>query len=407
MKEIDIRKKAIKKYLAGEKVSNICSDLNRSKTWFYKWYNRYKTKGEEGLKSKSKRPKHSPNKTPKKMEQLIIDIRKRLMNTKYAPIGADSIQWELIRLKYPYKDIPSITTINRIIKRNDLIKRKPQKYKKQEIPYPKPDANHPNKVHQLDIVGPRYIRGSNDIVTQFYSINLIDVYSKMIRIKQYENTKGHTIINFLVNHVWSTIGIPKVLQIDNMMVFKGSNLYPNSPGILTRLCLTLGVEILFIPISEPQRNGTIESFNDTFQKKFLNSQKFDSFEDLKNESDIFVDFFCNQRPYSQLSIKKHGSKLPSEVHKTDNIKLVPKEYMKNFIKENGKYKIPLADGKISFIRFINSKCKLDLFSQHFDVPEKLKYKYLKATIYTSEDKMKVFDQDKQVMEIPYKLYRYK
>jgi transposase len=354
MNEIDVRKKAIKKYLDGEKISHICTELNRSKPWFYKWYNRYKQKGEQGLKSKSKRPKHSPNKTPKKIEQLIINIRTRLTKTRYAPIGADSIQWELIRLKYPHEDIPSLTTINRIIKRNGLVKTKSEKRQNKEIPYPKPEANNPNEVHQLDIVGPRYIRGSNDIVTQFYSINLIDVYSKMIRVKQYQNTKSNTIIDFLINHVWNTVGIPKIIQIDNMMVFKGSNLYPSSPGILTRLCLTLGIEVLFIPISEPQRNGTIESFNDTFQKIFLNNQKFDSFEQLKKESDIFVDFFCNQRPYSKLSIKKHGSKLPSEVHKSNNIKLIPKGYMKNFKQQNGKYKIPLADGKISFIRFINA-----------------------------------------------------
>ena len=40
MDKIEIRKQAIVMYLANQKPSDICQQLNRSRTWFYKWMSR-------------------------------------------------------------------------------------------------------------------------------------------------------------------------------------------------------------------------------------------------------------------------------------------------------------------------------------------------------------------------------
>lgn len=407
MTEKELRQFAIKRYLSGEKPTNICKSLNRSRKWFYKWLNRYKEHGLDGLKDQSKKPKDSPNKTEQKIEQMVVNIRKQLSsnetkNTFYAPIGAESILWELHKLQVPNELIPSVATINRILKRNNLISKAKPNTSKHNIPYPAPEVKSPNDVHQLDPVGPRFIKG-NKGVEKFYSLNLVDCYSKMVAMRPYENTRNLTIIDFLNKAVWTRLGIPKVLQVDNMLSIKGSNRHPRSPGLVIRLCLLFGIEILFIPIKEPQRNGTVESFNNTFDKSFFRRQDFQNLAHLEQEALFFEDFYCTKRPHSKLRINIHGSKIPKEVHMKCNPILLSNDFDLDVFKVNGRYKIPLREGKISFIRWIDKSCSIDIFSEKFQVSEDLKYHYVKATIFTKENVLLVTHGDEVVQEIPYSL----
>lgn len=401
MDEFELRLIAIERKLKGESVTSICNSIQRSRQWLYKWVGRYNTCGIDGLKDMPKIPISQPTKIKPQIEEQIVKIRRKLQahdseDTRYSPIGAESIQWELIRINVPIEDIPSISTINRIIKRNNLMQNH-VKYKKFVLPYPEPPADNPNEVHQLDTVGPRFIKGING-VEKFYSINLIDCYSRMVVIRPCINTKKESILDFLTNDVWSIIGIPKILQVDNMLSIKGSNRHPRSLGLIIKICLMLGIEILFIPINEPQRNGIIEKFNDKFDKQFFRSQSFNNFNHLKSEARIYQDF-CNQRyPHSKLKVNIHGSKIPYEVHCKHDINILNKSW-----RYNSSSKLPIVEGKVSFIRFIRSDCKLNIFSEQFVLPTEFKYKYIKATIFTKDQTLFIDDYQYNSYEIGYKL----
>ena len=45
MTEDEVRRQAIMRYTNGEKPKSIYSDLGRTKQWFFKWLNRYRTGG--------------------------------------------------------------------------------------------------------------------------------------------------------------------------------------------------------------------------------------------------------------------------------------------------------------------------------------------------------------------------
>jgi len=66
------------------------------------------------------------------MEQTVIETRKYLEEKLYAQIGAFNIGWHL---KQEGKTPPSLATINRIIKRNNLVHKRP-KYTPERINYP-------------------------------------------------------------------------------------------------------------------------------------------------------------------------------------------------------------------------------------------------------------------------------
>lgn len=75
-------------------------------------------------------------------------------------------------------------------------------------------------------------------------------------------------------YVWKNIGKPDFIQFDNELSFRGSNLYPNSLGLVIRMCLALRVQVIFIPAGEPWRNGVVEKFQDVFDKMFYHKQFF-------------------------------------------------------------------------------------------------------------------------------------
>lgn len=67
--EEDLRKEAVQRFLSNEKPTDICRDLNRSRRWFYKWLNRYKTGKPDWYKDESTAPKTIPHKTDAETEK--------------------------------------------------------------------------------------------------------------------------------------------------------------------------------------------------------------------------------------------------------------------------------------------------------------------------------------------------
>jgi len=128
--ELIIRKQAIELHLKGFAVVEIGHKLGKSRQWVHKWINRYRTiGGDDWYKSISRSPKQVHRKTPRKEEDLVINIRKSLEGHIYSQTGALSIMYEFERLGVK---APSISTINRILKRNNQINLSSVKQKKKQ-----------------------------------------------------------------------------------------------------------------------------------------------------------------------------------------------------------------------------------------------------------------------------------
>lgn len=137
----------------------------------------------------------------------------------------------------------------------------------------------------------------------------MDVYSHQVYIEAQRTKEDRKIASSLLR-CWKAIGLPDFLQLDSQLSFRGSNRYPRSPGLVIRLCLHFGVIPVFIPISEPWRNGAVEKFNDTYNKKFFRCQWFPSYSTLKRQSKHFQRFHNKHHRYSCLK-----GKTPLEVVK--------------------------------------------------------------------------------------------
>ncbi len=383
MEEQQQRMQAISLFLQGKRPSAICRSLGRSRPWLYKWLKLYDPSNPHWAHSQSRAPKTFPRRTPQPIAQLVCSIRNRLLKTKYAQKGAVAIQWQLERLGI--HPLPGIWTINRILKRQGLLA-KPT-YQPRSTPYPALQAVKPNEVHQFDLVGPRYLKSKE----RFYGAHLIDTFSNAVALKALPSKQDTDIVEAVVAG-WQQLGIPRYLQVDNELSFRGSNRYPRSFGRLIRLCLYLRVELVFIPQREPWRNGIVEKFNDVYDKLFLRQQQFKNLAHLQRELAQFETFHNNYHRYAKL-----GQRTPWSVHAAK----ARRSLSKSFALQHKP--IPWHDGKVSFIRLTDRRGAVHFFSERFDVAAGLVHEYVRATIFTKQNLLKLFHQSKIIKVCRYKL----
>lgn len=220
----------------------------------------------------------------------------------------------------------------------------------------------------------------------------MDLLSHQVYIESQRTKEDRQIASSLLR-CWKAIGLPDFLQLDNELSFRGSNRYPRSPGLVIRLCLYFGVQPVFIPIGEPWRNGVIESFNDTYNKKFFRRQWFASYAMLKRQSKNFQRFHNRHHRYSCIK-----GKTPLEEIQKNGFKP---------IKLGGNTKLPdldtVPDGNIILIRFIRSNRLLDIFGEKFKVSKSLIYSYVKAVIVTKIGSLQIYLGDELVDKLDYQL----
>ena len=379
MDEKELREKAIKKYENGESPKEIYESLEKSKAWFFKWLSRYRHEGEDWAQNRSRRPHQTSRRVEETMEQAVIETRKRLERQLYAQIGAFAISYDL---QQQGMAPPPISTINKILKRSNLVRKKP-KYTPKGVDYPSLEIKESNYLHQFDVVGPRYLKTDG----RFYSVNFIDAYDRRCSVNPKRRQTRIDIAQALIRS-WQTLGIPVYLQLDNKLPMRGSNRYPHSFGLVIRLCLYLGIQPLFIPIKEPWRNGIIERFQNVFDKMFFRAQYFESFSYLVQQAWEFETFHNQYHRYSTMEGKTPLEKISGELKYLQKDFRLPK-------------KLTIAPGYIHLIRFIRSNRILDIFGEKLSMPMEVEYEYVWATIDTAEERLDIYHDSKLVDQIPY------
>lgn len=354
--EEKLRQEAIRLYLQDIPVSRISSQLSRSRQWVHKWILKYKNNlGSDWCKAESRAPNKILHTTSGNVESAIVEVRKMLSSKQYSQQGAISILYELNRRGVK---APSVSTINRILKKHDLVGGKKKKYAKtKEYPV------HYYDVQQMDLIGPRYLKGG----FKYYIYTIIDKNNHMAGVYPIQDKSAKSIVPCTVDF-WSTYQMPDYLQMDNELSFRGSNRHPRGLGLLMRIAISNRVTPMFIPVAEPWRNGVIEKFNNTVQSKFLD-QPFTSLDELQLKAKDFTIFHNDNHRYSA-----QNNKTPNEI--VEKI-----EYLSRLEKIIDLAERPYVDeGCLIFIRFIRSDLKLNIFNSTFQVQEKLIYSYVEAII---------------------------
>jgi transposase InsO family protein len=389
--ELSARQAAIRLRLAGEKVEEVCRTLNRSPSWFQKWWRRYLETGPAGLYDLTRANRQVANRTPPHIERAIISIRKRLAKrttaeTRYGLVGAAQIRAELEKLGYA--PVPSFRTIERIVNRAGLscppLQLAPRVARTE---YPGPQAQESNQVHQVDFVGPRYLKGDK---TRYYFLVCKDVFDQAIYLEFVDNRNSDTVLQFLV-HAWQHLGIPDIAQFDNGREFCGWGVSARSLSRVIRLGLCLQVEVCFIPKSKPCYNGSVEQFNGWFQPLLL-ERIYHRPGDVRRQVKRLMSSVNEQHIHAHL-----GHRTAVAYRRGKPLRKLPADCQLH------QEKLPIAVGKVSFIRLVSSSGTVNVLSQSFKVGKRLKFQYIKAMLDTKQRVLKIYHKGRLVKQFAYKL----
>ena len=110
------RRQAVARYLAGDPIDDICRQMSCSKSWLYKWKNRYQAGNPVWAQPHSRRPHTQVAQTPEDIAQAVIKWRYTLAQVGQRH-GAAAIQHAL--RQHGLDPVPSARTIYRILQRHD------------------------------------------------------------------------------------------------------------------------------------------------------------------------------------------------------------------------------------------------------------------------------------------------
>lgn len=301
------KEKFINEMLKAEKpFKHLCNEYGISEKTGYKWKNRFYADGKAGLQEQSRATKTHSNALE---EDAIIEIIK--FKEAHPYWGAKKIR-ELYSRKYPEKETPSLSSVNRILDKCGMVKKRRIKPATTETKrlrqYIK--AEEPNDVWAIDFKG--WWKSSGELCEPF---TVRDIVSKKILCVRLMESKSSEAVRAVMTELFKEYGLPKVIRSDNGTPFSSPN------GLLSLTCLsawwiTLGITPDRTDKGSPGQNGSLERMHADIAREIQGQIKGG-----RKANQIVLDEWVKEynsvRPNEAI-----GMKTPDEVYVKSNRKYI-------------------------------------------------------------------------------------
>jgi len=370
--EFRLRRKAIRMRFHNSTQQAILAKVHRSRAWLSKWQKCFDKHGISGLHSHSRRPQQMPTRYSPRIVQLIVQTRRRLVKQKVGLIGARAIRRELRKVSGD-TFLPSLSTIKRVLRRRGLIAKPNQATRAY---FPKPLQVVSGRLHALDWTC-RYLEEGLKIYA-FHTLNLHTraCTQTIATDKSYETVRAHCL------HTWKTLGIPQFLQLDNDAAFCGGYKAPRIFGQFVRLCLYLGIELIFLPIAQPECNGEVEELNGLWGHAFWERRQFTSFAQVCRTSPDFIHWYMTDHVPPFL-----GDTTPQQAQQHESIRRLTAKQILHLPDP-----LPITAGRIHFIRQVKPDGTITVLNEPWKVSKRLAGKYVWATLITHCRRLEIWYQ---------------
>ena len=268
-------------------VREIAAKFGVSRSTAYKWQRRFCADGRHGVENASRRPHHSPAKTPDPIEEFICAMREWKRHWGPEKIRAFVTTCGTFGL-------PSVRTVARILKRRGRIKpREPAPTELTRFQRPAP-----NELWQIDFK--RTVRLNWYPPVKAVPMSILDDHSRFtIALGANPNRQLDTVWPVL----WDAMGqygMPQCILTDNDSIFRGRR-----GGITawSARLLRLGIKHSSGRGYHPQTQGKVERFHGTLQTEVLADGVFRSLEQLQEAFDQFRDTYNHLRPHAALDLE--------------------------------------------------------------------------------------------------------
>jgi len=377
--EISLRRKLFMFFDRDKSIKQILNLIPRSRAWIYKWKERYEREGVGAARGKKKTPLHLPQAYPRQVIRLILRLRKRLQKDVAGLVGAKAIRRELKQRRLVTR-VPSLATINRILKANFLLDT--EAFERKESYYPTPKMKEEFCFHSMDWML-RYLHGGEKV----FIFHTIDLQSRALAQTLAHNKSVEAVLAHAFE-VWQALGLPDFLQIDNDSAFTGLGKKGRIFGTFVRFALYVGIELIFIPPAQAKRNAVVEGVNHLFAQSFWDKNEFKSFAEVERKRGKFLRWYQNYEPPSLLgfTIREANQQVKRRRLKSQEIKSFPP-------------RLPLTKGRIHFIRKVSLTGEIEILKERWKVGRKWSNRYVRATINTGQQSLQIYYRAKEKTEL--------
>lgn len=297
-RDAEIRRKGeiLQKALRIGNFKKTAIEFGLSRKVLYDWLSRLRAADFDlaALKSKSRRPKSSPKRTPAHIEELVVKIAQEFGNS-------DIIVAHRLWREHGHK--LSHSTICRILKRSKISRQyRTEKKSKHPLRYV---AAAPLERVQIDTADLE-ITDAND--NRVYFVAMIDDHSKAVRI-HVNNSKGVLESLACLEKFMERYGLPTLVQSDNGTEFTNKYVSENNPlrkkearlGGFEQELQRLKIQHYLIKPGTPELNGKIERFNQTIKRELLRHLRSGmTLKQIIEKVAWYENYYNNRRPHTEL-----------------------------------------------------------------------------------------------------------
>jgi transposase InsO family protein len=243
-------------YLEGEfPMAALCREFGISRKTGYKMVERYFGGGFDGLKDRSRAPRHHPNAVSKSVEEAVIEARRR-----HSTWGPKKLRVWLER-HHPGVIWPAASTIGEILTRHGLTVRRRRSRKAVIYSDPFTGCDCPNAVWSADLKG-WFLTGDS---SRCDPLTITDNYSRFLLRCQAVVNPDYEHIRPIFEAAFREYGLPVAVRTDN-----GPPFATTTVGGLSKLSiwwLKLGIIPERILPGHPEQNGRHERMHRTLKQE--------------------------------------------------------------------------------------------------------------------------------------------
>ena len=226
-------------------VKQLCDRFGISRKTGYKWLKRYREAKESGLRDRSRRPQHAPERSSVEVEAKVLAVRDA--NPAW---GARKIQTRLEALSG--SEVPAGSTIHAILRRHGRVNLSESS---KHQPWQRFEREAPNQLWQMDFKG-HFALGNGQ---RCHPLGMVDDHSRFaLCLQACRNEQGETVQQQLTV-TFRRYGLPEAMLMDNGSPWGSDPDHPYTP--LTVWLLRLGVGVGHGRPWHPQTQGKQERFH--------------------------------------------------------------------------------------------------------------------------------------------------
>jgi len=286
---VNERMQFVARWRAGERISDLCREFGISRKTGHKLCARFEGLGLDGLKDLSRRPHHSPNRTPRDIVAGLLELRAR-----YPTWGPKKLR-ECYGQRNPGVRVPAASTIGAILDTAGVVRRR--KRRRQATPSSTlRTTTAPNELWCIDFKG-QFRLGNKSYC---YPLTVTDHFSRFLLCCEALETTRRQGVQSMLEELFSEQGLPDAMRSDN-----GSPFASTGRCGLSRLSvwlLRLGVEIERITPGHPEQNGRHERMHLTL-KQDATRPAGDNILQQQERFDAFRASYNSERPHEALGMK--------------------------------------------------------------------------------------------------------